>query len=177
MMMSTVGLIRAPAEYLREGGLPMKRTVLIPLLLITLIGTFAAGHLHPAGTRVAALEQEAPPEAQAAPTRLGVVWTSGDRDVALKMVFMYVYNAKRGRWFDEVKLIVWGPSAKLLSEDTELQEWIARMSEVGVVVEACKACSDMYDVSETLTGLGVDVKYMGRVLTDMLQGDWEVMTY
>ena len=158
----------------------MKRTALIPALTVMLAGAFIAGHLYSAGTRVAALEQEAPPAAQtaqASPTRLGVVWTSGDREVALKMVFMYVYNAKRGRWFDEVKMIVWGPSAKLLSEDTELQEQVRRMSDTGVILEACKACSDMYGVSETLTGLGVEVKYMGRVLTDMLQSDWDVMTY
>ena len=41
---------------------------------------------------------------------------------------------------------------------------------------ACKACSDSYGVSEILVGLGVDVKYMGAPLTEMLKGDWEVIT-
>lgn len=35
----------------------------------------------------------------------------------------------------------------------------------GVVVETCKACSDSYGVSEALTALGIDVKYMGISLT------------
>ncbi|WP_197092805.1 hypothetical protein [Labilibaculum euxinus] len=56
--------------------------------------------------------------------KLAVVWTSGDRDVALKMVFMYTYNAKKMGWWDEINLIVWGPSSKLLCEDAELQEYI-----------------------------------------------------
>jgi hypothetical protein len=48
---------------------------------------------------------------------LVVVWSSGDREVALKTAFMYTVNAKLKGWWPEVILIVWGPSAKLLSED------------------------------------------------------------
>ena len=29
------------------------------------------------------------------PTKLFILWTSGDRDVALKMVFMYTYYSKK----------------------------------------------------------------------------------
>ena len=38
---------------------------------------------------------------------LVVLWTSGDREVALKMVFMYTLNAKLKGWWEEVILIVW----------------------------------------------------------------------
>jgi hypothetical protein len=41
----------------------------------------------------------------------------------------------------------------------------------GVVIEACKACSDSYGVSDQLSALGIDVKYMGTPLTEMLQSD------
>ncbi|UCD25939.1 MAG: DsrE family protein [Gemmatimonadota bacterium] len=110
-------------------------------------------------------------------SKLGVVWTSGDRDVALKMVFMYTLNAKRRSWFDDVRLVVWGPSAKLLSVDEELQEEVARMKEAGVELVACKACSDSYGISEELEALGVEVKYMGVELSDMLKQDWKVVTF
>jgi hypothetical protein len=110
-------------------------------------------------------------------SRLGVVWTSGDRDVALKMVFMYTLNAKSRDWFDEVRLVVWGPSAKLLSEDEELQTVVGEMRDAGVELVACKACADSYGVSEQLAELGVEVKYMGQPLTDMLKRDWETVTF
>ncbi len=113
------------------------------------------------------------------PTKLAVVWTSGDRDVALKMVFMYTYNAKKnGWWDDEVQLIVWGPSSKLLSEDEELQEYVSNMEKIGIKLSACKACADMYGVAEKLTELGIEVKYMGTELTDLLKDkDWKVVTF
>ena len=52
-------------------------------------------------------------------SKLFVLWTSGDREVALKMVFMYTYNAKKYGWWKDITLVVWGPSAKLLSGDKE----------------------------------------------------------
>jgi hypothetical protein len=61
------------------------------------------------------------------PSKLVVVWTSGDREVALKMVYMYTYNAKKNGWWDNIRFIVWGPSSKLLSEDKELQDYIQKM--------------------------------------------------
>ena len=108
---------------------------------------------------------------------LVVIWTSGDREVALKMVFMYTYNAKLRGWWDDIIFIVWGPSEKLLAEDKELQNYLKKMLETGIVVEACKACSDMYGVSDQLEKLGVDVKFMGVPLTDYLKGDMKTITF
>ena len=61
--------------------------------------------------------------------KLVVVWTSGDKEVAMKMVFMYTYNAKKQAWWDDVTLLVWGPSSKLLSQDKELQDYVKKMIE------------------------------------------------
>ena len=108
---------------------------------------------------------------------LVVLWSSGDKEVALNMVFMYTLNAKRRTWWNDVRLIVWGPSAKLLNEDKDLQAEIRRMQEAGVVLEACKACADRYGVSEDLEQLGIDVRYMGRPLTEYLKDGRHIMTF
>jgi hypothetical protein len=112
------------------------------------------------------------------PDELVVVWTSGDREVALKMAFMYTFNSRRFKWgFRGVTLVVWGPSAKLLVEDKELQEYVAKMKEKGVKLLACKKCADSYGVSDDLKRLGIEVKYMGKPLTDYLQnGNTRVIT-
>lgn len=64
--------------------------------------------------------------------------------------------------------MVWGPSAKLVTNDLELQEQVAAMQEVGVVFKSCKTCADSYGVSDKLQELGVEVKYMGVELTELL---------
>ena len=109
--------------------------------------------------------------------KLLIVWTSADREVALKMVFMYAYNSKLNNWWETVQLLVWGPSARLLSEDVELKDYVKKMKDAGVIVSVCKACSDSYNVTEKLSELGIEVKYMGQPLTEMLKSDWTVMTF
>jgi hypothetical protein len=106
------------------------------------------------------------------PNELVVIWTSGDREVALKMAFMYTLNSKRFKWgWKNVTLVVWGPSSKLLTEDKELQEYLSRIKDAGVKLLACKKCSDLYGVSDDLRRLGIEVKYMGKLLTDYLRDD------
>ena len=109
--------------------------------------------------------------------KLVVLWTSGDVEVAIKMVFMYTFNAKKYGWWKDITFIIWGPSSKLLSENEELQEYLSKMKDEGIHLEACKACADMYEVSDKLTELGVDVKYMGTVLTDYIKSEKHVITF
>lgn len=116
-------------------------------------------------------------EEVAEPSRLMVLWTSGDREVALKMVYMYTYNAKKRDWWDQIRFIIWGPSSKLLATDLELQGEIKKMMEVGVEVLACKACADLYGVSDKLETLGIEVDYMGVPMTDMLKQGWTSLTF
>ena len=106
-----------------------------------------------------------------------VLWVSGDRDVAEKSCLMFTHAAKRNGWFDEVVLIVWGSSSRLLAEDEELQEKITAMKEDGVILEACIACSNMLGVTEELKNLDIDVKGMGVPLANYLKKGYHVLTY
>jgi hypothetical protein len=117
--------------------------------------------------------QEKGPES----SRLAVIWTSSDPDVAHRVCFMYTDNAKKQKWFDEVTLIVWGPSARLLAGDKDLQTKIKGMLEDGVKVQACLACADSYGVTDRLRALGIDVKYMGKPLTDLIKQGWHILTF
>jgi hypothetical protein len=108
--------------------------------------------------------------------KLVVLWTSGDPEVATKMVFMYAGNAPRFGWWEDITLIVWGPSAKLLAESEELQGALRAMERSGIKLEACKACSDQYDVSDKLIECGIDVKYMGEALTQYIKEGRHVLT-
>ena len=109
--------------------------------------------------------------------KLVIVWSSGDADVFTKLVYVYGLNSKRMKWWSEVELLIWGPSSKLLSENEELQKNVKEMADQGVVLTACKWCADQYEVSEKLTEIGVDVKYMGKPLTEYLKTGCKVITF
>ncbi len=108
---------------------------------------------------------------------LVVLWSSGDPEVAMKSCLMYAQAAKKYNWFKEVILVVWGPSEKLLAEDSELKDKVASMKKDGVIVEACVACSNMYGVTNDLKVCQVDVKGMGVPLTRYLKRGYKVVSY
>lgn len=139
------------------------------LLCLTMAGLLAAFAAQP----VACSEQDLATN----DSRLAIVWTSGDPDVAHRVCFMYADNAKKQKWFDEVTLIVWGPSARLLAGDKELQAKIKTMIGDGVRIQACLACTDSYGVTDQLRKLGIEVKYMGKPLSDLLKQGWKVLTF
>lgn len=109
--------------------------------------------------------------------KLVVLWVSGDRDAALKMVLMYTLKSNAEKWWKECKLITWGPSNKLLAEDPEVRLMITQIMDAGVKVEACRRCAESYGVEETLEAMGVEVKLMGEPLTEYLKDpSWRVIT-
>ena len=110
-------------------------------------------------------------------SKLLVLWTSGDRDIALKVCFMYTHAAAKQKWFDQVRLVVWGPSSRLLANDAELQQKIKAMKKDGVELFACVACANSYGVSDKLRGLGITVIGMGKPLTEMLKSGWTTLTF
>ena len=109
-------------------------------------------------------------------SKLNVLWTSCDRQVALDMIFMYCLNSRLKGWWQEVSLIVWGPSAELLNRDEELKKELAKLRQAGVEILACRACADRYGVSRELEDLGIKVIYMGQPLTHLLKEDAKLLT-
>jgi hypothetical protein len=140
------------------------------ITIVAIIATLAIG----AGIHLGLVhgQEKASPD-----SRLAVVWSSGDPEVAHRVCFMYTDNARKQKWFDEVTLIVWGPSARLLAGDKDLQAKLKTMMEDGVKVQACLACADSYGVTDQLRKLGIEVKYMGKPLTDLIKGGWKILTF
>jgi hypothetical protein len=107
---------------------------------------------------------------------LVVIWVTRDREAALNMALMYAKNSRLKGWWETVHLVVWGPSARLLTEDAELQAEIEDCKAAGVELLACKACADRYGASEALAAMGLEVVYMGEPLTRYLKHGWKVLT-
>lgn len=109
--------------------------------------------------------------------KLLIVWSSGEIEVAKKLVLLYgSVILPRGYW-DEAHLMVWGPSAKLLAENSELQAMVAKVIESGVKASVCVVCSDDYGVTEQLRSMGVEPTHTGEFLTQALKNDWKVVTF
>ena len=109
--------------------------------------------------------------------KLLLVWSTEEVEVAKKMILLYSsVILERGYW-DEAHLMIWGPSAKALAENEELQTMLKVVQLSGVETSACVVCSDDYGVSDKLKTLGVSTIHTGELLTEALQSDWKVITF
>lgn len=106
-----------------------------------------------------------------------IIWSSADPEVAHNTAFMYAHNALTRGWWQRVRLIIWGPSARLAAEDEDIQEKLQVMMNDGVEVWACRACADNYGVAPALEEFGVNVIYVGEPVTAMLKDGWKQLTY
>ncbi len=109
-------------------------------------------------------------------TTLNILWINDNPITAKLMVFMYATNALRKAWWTNVHIVVWGATAKLLAENTEIQELVKIFQAEGGMVTACKACADQLGVAGVLESLDVEVSYTGELLTHMIKGEDKLIT-
>jgi len=110
------------------------------------------------------------------PDTLFILWTSGEVETFDEMVFMYALNAKKRNWWHEVTVIIWGASATLVGKDELVQLKIKELIDGGVHVTACKACAEDLGVAILLEDLGVEVKYWGSPLSEVLKSEAKLIT-
>lgn len=103
--------------------------------------------------------------------KLLIVWSSGEKEVAKKLVLLYGSVILERKYWDEATIMIWGPSAKLLAEDSELQERVKVVQGTGVKFNACVVCTDDYGVSEQLKEMDIKLIHTGEMLTESLQSD------
>ena len=108
--------------------------------------------------------------------KLFILWTSGEKLTFDEMVFMYAYNSMKRQWWKEVTLIIWGASAELAGTDFIVQQKLKELNEAGVKLTACKGCADDLNFTETFEKLGVEVKYWGTPLTEVLKSEAKLIT-
>ena len=110
-------------------------------------------------------------------TKVFVLLSSGDREVALEVGLVYLLNAAKKKWLDEVKLIIFGPSEKLAAYDAEVQEKLKELQEAGIEVMACKWCADRMNITDKLEAAGIPVVYVGSIISGLLKDGWASLTF
>ncbi len=108
--------------------------------------------------------------------KLNILWVNNDPYVAHSMVFMYAINSKLNNWWEHVDIIIWGPTAKLVAENNDIQEKIKLAQHAGVNIVACIACATQFGVVNELQSLSINVKKMGEPLTELIKNNERLIT-
>lgn len=107
---------------------------------------------------------------------LYILWTNADILTSDKMVMMYATNSILNHWWEAVTVIIWGATPKLVAEEELIQTKIKIAQHAGVQFSACKACAEQLGVIDKLVDLGIDVRYWGEGLTDILKNGEKLIT-
>jgi len=110
-------------------------------------------------------------------TKVFVVVGSGDKEVIMWPGLKYPLKATTEKWMDEVKVIIFGPAEKLAAYDLEVQQRLRELQEAGIHIMACKACADEYNITDILEEAGIEVIYVGSVISQLLKDGWASLSF
>jgi len=92
------------------------------------------------------------------------------------MVMMYATNSMVHRYWDEVTVILWGPTPHLVATNDAVQDALRIGMNVGVRFSACISCAERYGVVDGLRALGIEVIPWGIPLSEILQDGSPLLT-
>ncbi len=108
--------------------------------------------------------------------KLNILWTNDNPITAELMVFMYAVYSKEQKMWDEITLIVWGATVKLVKENEDIQALVRKAQRAGIHITACRSCASELDAIDALEALDIELIYWGAPLTEIIQNDEKLIT-
>lgn len=105
-----------------------------------------------------------------------VILSSGDAGKA-RTGAMYAVNALKHGWLEEVKLVLFGPAEELLLRDEVLQGFVRDYQAMEEQAVACKFIADRDGTAEGIAALDVQVEYVGKLVSDLIQEGYIPMVW
>lgn len=104
-----------------------------------------------------------------------IIIATGDKEKA-RTGLMYARNALKYQWLDDVKIIFFGPSEKLIIEDKELTQDVVDLARAGETI-ACKFISDKDGTSQQIEKFGIKVEYVGTIISTLIKEGYVPMVW
>ena len=91
---------------------------------------------------------------------------------------MYALNAMKHGWLADVKLLLFGPAERLVLEDEDLQDLVRQfMAEDTAPPVACRFLAERDGHSAKLDKLGLDVQYVGPLISECIKAGYVPMVW
>lgn len=90
---------------------------------------------------------------------------------------MYAVNALNNCWVEDVRLIFFGPSEKLLLKNPELQRLLSEFLAMEKTVVACEFIATRDKTGEQIAALGVQVEPVGKMISDLIKAGYTPLVW
>jgi len=104
-----------------------------------------------------------------------VIIATADKDKALTSL-MYATNAKKYGWVEDIKTIFFGPAQTLMVTDSEVSQAIQQLASQSETV-ACKFIAERDKLSDLTKKLGVQIEYVGTIISDLIKDGYVPMVW
>jgi hypothetical protein len=108
--------------------------------------------------------------------KLLVIISTAELGVA-RTGMMYAVNALKNLWMEDVKVFFFGPAQESLIGDEELQKLLQAYASEGGTSAACKYIADRDGTGEPTAALGVQVEYVGTMISDLINDGYIPMVW
>ncbi len=107
---------------------------------------------------------------------LHILWTNSELHTSELMVLNYATNAMLQKLWDEIIVIIWGNTAKLLAENAHLQEQMKAAMHAGVKFSACVDCVRKLGVEKVFKSQNIEIKPWEEKLTELIKEQKPLLT-
>ena len=108
-------------------------------------------------------------------SKVMIIVSTAEKDKALTGT-MYAVNAQKNKWVDDLKVIFFGPFENLICEDEEVAQAASKLLDYETPI-ACKYLSDRDGISENLEKMGVNVDYVGSLISGYIEEGYVPMVF
>lgn len=108
--------------------------------------------------------------------KLNILWTSPDAQTAEHMVLLYGPKSFQNNLWDEVQIIIWGGSAKLVATNEHIQSLVSQAMKNGVKFSGCSTCAEGLNATQKLLEIGVELKPWGKPLSEIIKNKENLIT-
>jgi hypothetical protein len=105
-----------------------------------------------------------------------IILSTAEREKAMAGL-MYAKNTHENHWFDEVRVVLFGPFERLLAEDKEIRDLGIEVFKVMAHPMACKAFADDTVVSSALKSLGCEIDQVGGIISECIRNGYVPLVF
>jgi hypothetical protein len=108
-------------------------------------------------------------------SKIMVIISTAEKDKALTGI-MYAVNAQKNKWVDDFKVIFFGPFENLVCQDEKVAQAASQLLDYETPI-ACKFLSDRDGISANLEKLGINVDYVGSLISGYIEEGYIPMVF
>lgn len=108
--------------------------------------------------------------------KLHILWTNDNVLTAKHMLLLYASKTLEFKLWDEVTIIIWGASSKLVAENKQIQQLIADAQKTGVKFSSCIKCAEDLGTTQALLDQDIELIAWGKPLTELIKNKEHLIT-